>query len=1530
MLRAAWSLLRWSVIGVVVILTAIVLFIRTESGSQHVVETIAAAMGERLHIRRVSGSLTGTLTLEGIDYLDDVAQISVERLSLSWLPAGLFDHTLFVTNLHASGVDVVLSASSSLDTETAPFELALPIKVVVQALRVEGVRVEREDTVIDIDALEFSAFADEHLVGVHNLFAQGPTWRASLSGSAAPVAPYSMRLRADWSMLVAQALNGGRLRVEGDANHLEFTTAVTAPFELHSTGELTRRGDAVAISASGEWGSLRWPLLGKSDYASEHGKFTLTGDLDDFRLALEGDFRSDAVPIEQFSVVNTGSLILADTLAFEMASEWGVRLTSQVSAAGLLTVNGDSLSVDFEHELRTPFVADMSGRFDRSSGVAHIAAQGVWQNAAWPLTGAPFVLSPAGKFDVQGALDALDVTLDVHFEPHGELDDLSISIESQVRTSPAVAFDSRFEWRALFAEEQVLLEGHGMAAGVLDGAISFSHDLSAPFAVSSIGSIALDGGQPVLDLTTRWTDLAWPPTTAAQLRSATGELSAQGWLNNFVAQLTAELDDTATPLRDIELKLVAGLDSSAAEPSFKAELDWLAGLADGTKLRGQGRAHGSVASVDLEHDLSAPFDIKTRGRVTLGDTPALDLNGMWVGLYWPLSAPVVYRSNHGVYTLRGPVDALHVNVTTDVAATNLPDVAAAVEGIIDPQGFDLTSTRLALLNGAVTSSGRVSWAPALSWALDVEASGLETGTQWPDWPGRLEGTVAVAGRLDEQGLRTTLDIAKLGGRLRGQPVSARGVVTVLDDRIEVRGLSLATGSNRLEIDGVYDKQAELSFMLAAPDLSEILPDLKGKVSASGTASGTLAAPTLVVELVGSDLSYQNNFATSLLLDANVSPSKMTNSRIDLRVEQATAGGQQFEMISITADGNVDSHDLDVSLESSAADAVLELTGAVHEGAWRGTLRQFGIETPSAGHWQLEAASDLFVDSDQLTLSETCLTSGAGGKACTALDWAVVLGNKHAEISISDLSLGLADPWLPNEAGLTGRLILTGDLNEQAGSLRGNFSVSISAGELGLPQAGRKKMVLSHDQTTAKIRIEGDKVSASFESLIGDAGQVSANVVLDNEQADGRLSGTVEATLPQLDIVTPFVTALDQVDGSLGVQATLGGTLSAPKINGRAVLKMNSGVVVPLGIEVTQAQAEVESDSRGSATLSGTVQSGGGQLSLTGSGLLDASAGFPLELMLDGEDFEIMRVPLAHVFASPALRVIVEREKITVVGTVLVPKATITPKDLSTGAVTVSADEIILDKEQSETKPAARSSKPVEIDVTIELGDEVVFDGFGLISRLAGKLAISQNAQGIVTGQGNLDLIGGQFNAYGQHLEIERGRLLFAGPLDNPGLDVRAVRKSGSVTAGILIGGTATSLSLKVFSEPALSEAEALSYLLTGRGLSGANSGEAALLSQAALSLGLKGASLITQQLQSTFGLDEVSVGGIGEAGHTSLILSKRLTPDITVRYAVGLFDTIGAFFLNYQLTENLSLETESGETQGVNLLYNIERESVLP
>ncbi|MDN5850165.1 MAG: translocation/assembly module TamB domain-containing protein, partial [Nitrococcus sp.] len=228
-----------------------------------------------------------------------------------------------------------------------------------------------------------------------------------------------------------------------------------------------------------------------------------------------------------------------------------------------------------------------------------------------------------------------------------------------------------------------------------------------------------------------------------------------------------------------------------------------------------------------------------------------------------------------------------------------------------------------------------------------------------------------------------------------------------------------------------------------------------------------------------------------------------------------------------------------------------------------------------------------------------------------------------------------------------------------------------------------------------------------------------------------------------------------------------------------------------------------------------------------------------------------------------------------------------------------------------------------------------FEGFGLKGRIDGRLLIVQQPGGPTTGSGELRIVDGEYRAYGQGLVIETGRILFAGgPIDQPGVDIRAVRHPAEdITVGVQVRGSLKRPEFTIFSEPSMGQTEQLSWLVLGRPLEGASNSEASMLTQAALALGLKGGDFLAKKLGKGLGIDTIGIeSGSGEAGAASdaneaaLVVGKYLSPDLYVSYGIGLFNQVSTVTLQYTLSSHWKLATEASTLgSGGDVVYTIER-----
>jgi translocation and assembly module TamB len=183
-----------------------------------------------------------------------------------------------------------------------------------------------------------------------------------------------------------------------------------------------------------------------------------------------------------------------------------------------------------------------------------------------------------------------------------------------------------------------------------------------------------------------------------------------------------------------------------------------------------------------------------------------------------------------------------------------------------------------------------------------------------------------------------------------------------------------------------------------------------------------------------------------------------------------------------------------------------------------------------------------------------------------------------------------------------------------------------------------------------------------------------------------------------------------------------------------------------------------------------------------------------------------------------------------------------------------------------------------------------------------------------TGSGELR-VAGTYQAYGQDLTIRQGQLLYAGTaLDNPRLNIVAVREVDDVTAGLRVTGSAQAPQITVFSEPPMGQSNALAYLVTGRPLEriGESAGDGDALQSAARSLGTAAGGLIAKNVGNRLGVDEVGIEESEAIGGAALTVGQYLSPRLYLSYGVGLFEPGEVITLRYKLSNSLSFEVLNG------------------
>jgi len=434
--------------------------------------------------------------------------------------------------------------------------------------------------------------------------------------------------------------------------------------------------------------------------------------------------------------------------------------------------------------------------------------------------------------------------------------------------------------------------------------------------------------------------------------------------------------------------------------------------------------------------------------------------------------------------------------------------------------------------------------------------------------------------------------------------------------------------------------------------------------------------------------------------------------------------------------------------------------------------------------------------------------------------------------------------------------------------------------------------------------------------------------------DTPLQGVLESNVANLGIWGTWVPPGWRLTGKLRTSASFGGTLGAPEVRGEM---LGSGLGARNLLQgVNLADGELALTLAGdTARIDRFVFKGGdGQLSLTGNATLGAKPSASLRLTADR--FRVLGRFDRRLVASGNADLRLDSQRLQLDGSFNIDEGLI---DLSRGdAPNLDADVQVRRASTAASAPtspaqaaavehpvAAQAPLPLrqaQVALKINLGQKLRLKGHGLDTGLRGDLAVT-SPQGKLALRGQVRTEGGTVAAYGQKLEIERGLVTFIGPLDNPQLDVLALRPNLDVRVGVLVGGAAQNPRIRLYSDPELSDYDKLSWLVLGRGPDGLGRSDSALLQSAALALLSGEGQSPTGALLEGIGLTDFSVRqSDGDTRETIVSLGKQLSRNWYVGYERSVNATTGTWQLIYRIAQRFTVRAQSGSENALDVIWS--------
>ena len=932
----------------------------------------------------------------------------------------------------------------------------------------------------------------------------------------------------------------------------------------------------------------------------------------------------------------------------------------------------------------------------------------------------------------------------------------------------------------------------------------------------------------------------------------------------------------------------------------------------------QGDSLAIVAS-RLAADLGAAGRLEGRGsyRFANGGTPAFD------GAVRALDL----RAIHGkliASRFSGPVKVSRIDgvVRLDTA---LADTGrnVALHGTFAGDKLHVDEAIVAIGTSRVAAAGNVDLARDRPFDLHGELAHFDPHA-FGDFPKadvsaafRLDGTIgAAATNRAPQAFRVRTDIRVDPSRVLDRPVVgsiagvvaghipasvAKGAPPVVLDQVADAKVALAVGADRIDLDGSFGRpQDRLRWNIDAPKLADLAVGLAGSLKGQGFVGGSIDQPSVDFTIAADDLREARPSVAKTAPVANGPAAPATTGTV-FALKALRAKGHLFAGASGSLDADVTVTDLRTGdAVGRAASAPTLQTAEAHVKGTRDAhtvtllARSDRFDVSATGHGGLDAglAWRGFVDTLQ-----------SRGRVPFSTDGPISLaaGRQRVEIGPGRLNFAEGRVDLQRLVSVDGRIETAGKASGFPLSIVGTFSRDFARqvstdlrfggewdlrvgdtidGHLRLFRESGKVRFLTEprfdidpEKVEVAVDVVADRVTARVAAAGRGLGRIDASIDTRLTRRNGQwglpgdaplaLKGDVD--LPDLRWLARLtgVPGLD-VYGALKVAVTGKGTVAEPLLAGHA-----SGEGIGLrwpdqGVNARDGKLDLDFDGNRIVLRQATLASGkDGRLDASGE-LRVANRAMSGTLNVKFDQFEAVSRTDRTMIVSGSGSAKFGPTGIDITADVKADRGSLQLAERR--GPTLSNDIVIVGRETDELqagKQAAAPSLPVRFEVRFDMGDDFNVRGSGFEGKLGGVIRIAGSGSDL-RAIGTVSVREGTYEGYGQRLTIVRGNLIFSGPIDNPALDINAVRKNLAVEAGVQISGTALAPQARLISTPNVPDTEKLSWLVLGHGLAASTKSDYGLLTSAAAGLlGSSDSASIQSRIAATLGVDEIGVSGLG-------------------------------------------------------------------
>jgi translocation and assembly module TamB len=459
------------------------------------------------------------------------------------------------------------------------------------------------------------------------------------------------------------------------------------------------------------------------------------------------------------------------------------------------------------------------------------------------------------------------------------------------------------------------------------------------------------------------------------------------------------------------------------------------------------------------------------------------------------------------------------------------------------------------------------------------------------------------------------------------------------------------------------------------------------------------------------------------------------------------------------------------------------------------------------------------------------------------------------------------------------------------------------------------------QTDSRITADGASVAVQGTARLADGLQASS---FTSPASRLDLSARGAGELSRLDSFLPI--GEDRVQGRFSLAGSIGGTIAAPRFQGRLSLDGGRYENAVLGAVFSELQVRLDGDGEGLRLESVEAKDGdGGSVIAEGAWPFANQQGRTANVRF--ERFRLLRRDDVSATVSGALALSRGIDAPLLSGALVIDSAAVNLAETAAArAQTLEVIEIPAQGPLQRPRSVQPAAPPLQLDVKMGSRRPLFVRGRGLDSQWNGELAVTGSLNDPQL-QGRFTVERGEYRLLGQRLPLTNGTVTMTGGgprMARLEVTSRAVR--ADATLDVVLSGPILEPAISFSSTPPLPSEEILSRLLFGQTRASLGPLQAVQLADAARSLtGIGGSASLTERLRDVFGLATFDVGTDAQ-GNTQVRAGSYLRRGVYLGLQRSTGSGVGSATLEIDVKRNLTIDTTVGTSDERELGINWRRD----